>query len=193
MLLVLKTHEVSEMQSDKLFPTGHRGRGGLWLISDRELGPPAGPARNTWLHWLPGLISGHQVGVSLWADNPMRMNCCHCARRVTSCAHASPFLGAIFLSLHLLVLMSGRPVSPGRQPRDQCPRQSLSAFAFWLWWPCAIGWHLRAQKGKMAPFTERAPQASPLESLSTSLFSACRHFRLGGGHGPHPGFLGSVR
>lgn len=137
------------MQSNKLFPTGHRGRGGFWLISNRGLGPPAGPARNTWLHWLPGLISGHQVGVSLWADNPMWMNCCHCARGVTSCARLSPFLGAIFLSLHLLVLMSGQPVSPGRQPRGQCPRQSLSAFAFWLWWPCgAIGWHLRAQKGR---------------------------------------------
>lgn len=47
-------------------------------------------------------------------------------------------------------------------------------------------------KGKMAPFGERAPQASPLESLSASLFSACRHFRLGGGRGPHPALLGSM-
>jgi hypothetical protein len=39
---------------------------------------------------------------------------------------------------------------------------------------------------------ERAPQASPLESLSACLFSACRHFHLGSGHGPHPGFLGSM-
>lgn len=100
MLLVLKTQEVAEMQPDKRVPTGHRGRGGLWLISDRGLRPPAGPACNTRLYWLPGLISGHQVGVSLWADSPTWMNCCLCTRQVTSCTHThthGPFSGSYFL------------------------------------------------------------------------------------------------
>lgn len=160
----------------------------LWLISAWGLGPPAGSACKAWLHRLPDLISGYQVGVSPWTDSPTWMRCCRCTRRVTSCALVSPFLGAIFLSLHLLVLMSGRPVSPGRQPRGQRPRQSLSAFAFWLWWPRAIGWHLRAQKRIWCHSGKGASGFPAGESLSAGLFSAFGHFGLGSGRGPHPGF-----
>lgn len=140
------------MQPDKMVPSGHRGRGGLWLISDRGLRPPAGLACNTRLYWLPGLISSHQVGVSLWADSLTWMNCCCCTRQVTSLTHAGPFLGAIFLSLPLLVLMSGRPCQPWQAAQRPAP-QAVPLCLRLLALVALLNWvAFESTKGKMVPF-----------------------------------------
>lgn len=104
-----------------------------------------------------------------------------------------PFSGSYFLVSSLAgidVWAACQPWQAAQRPVPQavplCLRLlALVALRNWV--------AFESTKGKVAPFRERAPQASPLESLSASLFLACRHFRLGGGRGPHPGFLGSVR
>lgn len=58
---------------------------------------------------------------------PWAPELCRLTRQVTSLFSLHVFTGAVFLSLiTLLVLKSGQPDSPGRQPRGQGPKQTLS-------------------------------------------------------------------